>query len=186
MNSLKAIERVIEMYQAIVHEITDVTTGSSDVINRYKLRIDKLMQEAEIPFIVVPSEFDAYPKFLDLVVKDMNKNDPKIEMEFHRVGILAGDMALALHNLQKSKGATERTYLEEVSFNKAGALTRSSFMQDVYTTFGKVFSYNEGKMDDDEVFIYMQDLDNLRVAVIRWLGIFNFLNTDLWWVQDND
>ena len=41
-------------------------------------------------------------------------------------------------------------------------------------------------MDDDEVFIYMQDLDNLRVAVIRWLGIFNFLNTDLWWVRDND
>lgn len=186
MNSLKVIERVIEVYQALVHEITDVTTGSSEVINKYKLKIDYLMQEAEIPFIVVPSEFDAYPKFLDLVVKDMNKNDPKVEMEFHRVGILAGDMALALHNLQKSKGTTERTYLEEVAFNKAGAFTRSSFMQDVYTTFGKVFSYNDGKLVDDEVFIYMQDLDNLRVAVIRWLGIFNFLNTDLWWVRDND
>ena len=181
MNSIKLIEQVLKQYQALVHEITDVTTGSSDVINKYKLKIDGLMQEAEIPFCVVPSEFAVYPQFLDFVVKDMNKKEPKVEMEFHRVGILAGDMALALHNLQKSKGATERTYLEEVAFSKAGSLTRSSSMQDVYTTFGKVFSYVEGPMEDDEVFIYMQDLDNLRVAVIRWLGEFNFMNTSLWW-----
>lgn len=186
MNSIKLIEKVLQQYQALVHEITDVTTGSSEVINKYKLKIDYLMQEAEIPFIVVPSEFEAYPKFLNLVVKDMNKNEPNIEMEFHRTNILAGDMALALHNLQKSKGIKERTYLEEVALNKAGGLTRSSFMQDVHTKFGKIFSYVDGPMDDDEVFIYMQDLDNLRVAVIRWLGIFNFLNTDLWWVRDDD
>lgn len=183
MNSLKAIERVIEMYQAIVHEISEYKANPVEVIEAYKLRIDNVMQEVKIPFVIVPSEFEAFPKFLKLVAKDMNKNEPKIDMEFHRTSILAGDMAMALHNIQKNKGSTERTYLEEVALNKAGALVRSSLAEDVQTMFGKIFSYVEGKMDDDEVFIYMQDLDNLRVAVIRWLGIFNFLNTDLWWVQ---
>lgn len=184
MNSLKAIKRVIEMYQALVHEITDVTTGSSDVINKYKLRIDKLMQEVEIPFIVVPSEFEAFPKYLELVAKDMNSTLPKVSMNFTTHGVPAGDMATILHNHQKESGEMGRTYLEEVALKKAGFLT--SLSEDVQIKFGKIFSYNEGKLDDDEVFIYMQDLDNLRVAVIHWLGIFNFLNTDLWWVRDND
>ena len=92
-------------------------------------------------------------------------------------------MALVLHKHQKDKGCEVQTYLEEVSLNKASALSHFSLSDDVVTKLGKIFSYNEGKLDDDEVFIYMQDLDNLRVAVIRWLGIFNFLNTDLWWVQ---
>lgn len=183
MKILKVIERVIEEYQALVHEITDVTTGSSEVINKYKLKIDYLMQEAEIPFIVVPSEFDAYPKFLELVAKDMNNTLPKVSMNFTTHGVPAGDMATILHNHQKEIGEMGRTYLEEVALKKAGFLT--SLSEDVQIKFGKIFSYVEGKMEDDEVFIYMQDLDNLRVAVIRWLGIFNFLNTNIWWT-DND
>lgn len=186
MNSLKAIERVLEIYQSIVTEIAHETDESQDVINGYKLRIDNIMQEMYLPMVIVPSDLVKYTKFLELVAKDMNKKDPKIEMEFHRVGILAGDMALALHNLQKSKGTTEQTYLEEVSLNKAAVLVHLSTYDDLVTKLGKIFSYNEGKLDDDEVFIYMQDLDNLRVAVISWLGIFNFMNTSLWWVQDND
>lgn len=183
MNSLKAIERVIEMYQAIVHEITDVTIGSSDVINKYKLRIDKLMQEVSVPFVIVPSEFEEFPKYLELVAKDMNNTLPKVSMNFTTYGVPAGDMATILHKHQRDKGEMGRTYLEEVALKKAGFLT--SLSEDVQIKFGKIFSYVEGKMDDDEVFIYMQDLDNLRVAVIRWLGIFNFLNTNIWWT-DND
>lgn len=184
MNSLKSIERVIEMYQAIVHEIAEYKANPVEVINKYKLRIDKLMQEVEIPFVIVPSEFEAFPKYLELVARDMNNTLPKVSMNFTTHGVPAGEMATILHNHQKERGEMGRTYLEEVAFNKAGFLT--SLSEDVHIKFGKIFSYVEGKLDDDKVFIYMQDLDNLRVAVIRWLGIFNFLNTDLWWVQDND
>lgn len=186
MKSLKAIERVIEMYQAIVHEITDVTTGSSDVINGYKLRIDNVMRMIDLPIVIVPSELTEYPKFLELVAKSMDKELPAVTMNFTTHGVPAGEMAMILHKHQKDRGATELTYLEEVSLNKAAELVHLSMADDVVTKLGKIFSYVEGKMEDDEVFIYMQDLDNLRVAVIRWLGIFNFLNTDLWWVQDND
>lgn len=184
MNSLKSIERVIEMYQAIVHEIAEYKANPVEVINKYKLRIDDRMQEANIPFVIVPSEFEAFPKFLELVAKDMNNTMPAVSMNFTTHFVPAGEMATILHNHQKERGETRRTYLEEVALKKAGFLT--SLSEDVQIKFGKVFSYVEGEMDEDEVFIYMQDLDNLRVAVIRWLGIFNFLNTDLWWVQDND
>lgn len=181
MNSLKAIKRLIEMYQSLVLDITDAKDGSSNVINKYKLRIDKLMQEVEIPFVIVPSDFEAFPKFLALVAKDMNDTMPAVSMNYTTHFVPAGEMATILHNHQKEKGETARTYLEEVALAKAGSLT--SLSEDVHTKFGKIFSYVEGKLDDDEVFIYMQDLDNLRVAVIRWLGIFNFMNTSLWWVQ---
>lgn len=186
MNSLKAIERVIEMYQAIVHEISEYKANPVEVINAYKLRIDNVMQEVKIPFVIVPSELVEYPKFLELVAKQMDKELPTVSMNFIKFGVPAGEMAVILHKHQKDKGATERTYLEEVSLNKSSALSHFSLSDDVVTKLGKIFSYVEGKMEDDEVFIYMQDLDNLRVAVIRWLGIFNFLNTDLWWVRDND
>lgn len=186
MKILKVIERVIEKYQALVHEITDVTTGSSDVINKYKLRIDKLMQELDLPLVIVPSDLMEYPKFLELVAKSMDKELPAVTMNYINIGVPAGEMALVLHKHQKDKGSEVQTYLEEVSLNKASALSHFSLSDDVVTKLGKIFSYNEGKLDDDEVFIYMQDLDNLRVTVIRWLGIFNFLNTDLWWVRDND
>lgn len=186
MNSLKAIERVLEMYQAIVHEITDVTVGSSDVINGYKLRIDNIMRIIDLPIVIVPSEFAEYLKFLELVAKSMGKELPAVTMNYTKIGVPAGEMALVLHKHQKDRGATERTYLEEVSLNKAAELVHLSTYDDVVTKFGKIFSYVEGKLDDDEVFIYMQDLDNLRVAVIRWLGIYNFFNTNIWWVQDND
>lgn len=184
MNSLKVIKRLIEMYQSLVLDITEDKDGSSNVINRYKLHIDKLMQEVSVPFVIVPSEFEEFPKFLELVAKDMNNTLPKVSMNFTTYGVPAGEMAMILHKHQKDKGENSRTYLEEVAFKKAGLLT--SLSEDVQIKFGKIFSYVEGKLDDDEVFIYMQDLDNLRVAVIRWLGIFNFLNTGLWWVQDND
>lgn len=186
MNSLKAIERVIEMYQAIVHEISEYKANPVEVINAYKLRIDNVMQEVKIPFVIVPSELVEYPKFLELVAKSMDKELPAVTMNYTKIGVPAGEMALVLHKHQKDKGSEVQTYLEEVSLNKASALSHFSLSDDVVTKLGKIFSYNEGNLDDDEVFIYMQDLDNLRVAVIRWLGIFNFLNTDLWWVRDND
>lgn len=186
MKCLKAIECVIEVYQAIVHEITDVTTGSSDVINGYKLRIDNIMQKMYLPMVIVPSEFAEYLKFLELVAKSMDKELPAVTMNFTTHGVPAGEMAMILHKHQKDRGATEQTYLEEVSLNKAAELVHLSTYDDVVTKLGKIFSYVEGKLDDDEVFIYMQDLDNLRVAVIRWLGIYNFFNTNIWWVQGND
>lgn len=186
MKILKVIERVIEMYQSIVTEIVHETDESQDVINRYKLRIDKLMQELDLPLIIVPSDLMGYPKFLELVAKSMDKELPAVTMNYTKIGVPAGEMALVLHKHQKDKGSEVQTYLEEMSLNKASALSHFSLSDDVVTKLGKIFSYVEGKLDDDEVFIYMQDLDNLRVAVIRWLGIFNFLNTDLWWVQDNE
>lgn len=183
MNSLKAIKRVIEMYQSLVQNIAEMTDGSSKVINQYKLHIGKLMQEVDLPMVIVPSDLMEYPKFLKLVAKQMDKEMPNVTISITKLGVPAGEMAMILHKHQKDKGATERTYLEEVSLSKAAELVRSSTTDDVLTKLGKIFSYCEGKLHDDEVFIYMQDLDNLRVAVIKWLGNFNFLNTDLWYVQ---
>lgn len=82
MKILKVIERVIGKYQALVHEITDVTIGSSDVINKYKLRIDKLMQELDLPLVIVPSDLMEYPKFLELVAKSMDKELPAVTMNY--------------------------------------------------------------------------------------------------------
>ena len=186
MTNLKAIKRVIEMYQTLVQDIAEAKDESSKLINRYKLHIDKLMQEVDFPMVIVPSELVEYPKFLKLVSQQMDKEMPNVTISITKLGVPAGEMAMILHKHQMGKGTTERTYLEEVSLSKAAELVRSSTTDDVLTKLDKIFSYCEGKMDDDEVFIYMQDLDNLRVAVIKWLGIFNFLNTDLWWVQDND
>ena len=177
MNSIKLIEKVLQQYQALVHEITDVTTGSSEVINKYKSHIDKLMQEVDLPMVIVPSNF------LKLVAKQMDKEMPNVTISITKLGVSAGELAMILYKHQKEKGAEERTYLEEVSLNKAAELVRSSTTDDVLTKLGEIFSYCEGKLQDDEVFIYMQDLDNLRVSVIQWLGIFNFLDTNLWWVQ---
>lgn len=179
MNSLKVIKRLIEMYQSLVLDITEDKDGSSNVINRYKLHIDKLMLEVSVPFVIVPSEFEAFPKFLKLVAADMNDTLPAVSMNFTTHGVPAGEMATILHNHQKERGFEGRTYLEEVARKKAEFLV--SMSNDVIAKFGKVFRYVEGPMEDVEVFIYMQDLDNLRVAVIRWLGAFNFMNTSLWW-----
>ena len=186
MNSLKVIKRLIEMYQSLVLDIIDAKDGSSNLINRYKLHIDKLMQEVEIPFVIVPSEFQDFPEFLKLMAKWMDDEMPAVKLNFTKQGVPAGEMAMILHKHQKDRGTTEQTYLEEVATVRAIELVKSRLANDVQIKFVKIFSYNDGKLDDDEVFIYMQDLDNLRVAVIRWLGIFNFLNTGLWWVQDND
>lgn len=181
MNSLKAIKRVIEMYQSLVQDIANATTGSSEIINKYKPHIGKLMQEVDLPMVIVPSDLTEFLEFQKLVAKQMDKEMPPVTMNNHIYGVPAGEMAMILHKHQKERGATERTYLEEVSLNKAAELVHLSTTDDVLTKLGKIFSYCEGKLHDDEVFIYMQDLDNLRVAVIRWLGEFNFMNTSLWW-----